>query len=153
MVDIVDKETRSRMMASIRSKDTKPELVVRRGLHRLGMRFRLHCSNLPGKPDLVFPKHHVALFVHGCFWHRHAGCRFAYAPFQNAEQWVEKFLANIERDRHQVELLQQKGWRVFVIWECALRVTDVSPLLSSVATELLSNNANYQEWPRGATAG
>ena len=140
------------MMASIRSKDTKPELKVRSGLHCLGMRFRLHCSNLPGKPDLVFPKHRVVLFVHGCFWHRHSGCRFAYAPSQNAEKWTRKFLANIERDRCQVELLQQNGWRVFVIWECALKVRDVSPLLSSVVTELLSNNANYQEWPRVANA-
>lgn len=153
MVDIVDKETRSKIMASIHSKDTKPELKVRSGLHRLGMRFRLHCSNLPGKPDLVFPKHHVVLFVHGCFWHRHSSCRFAYVPSQNAEQWAEKFMRNIERDRCQVELLQQKGWRVFVIWECALRASDVSPLLGSVVTELLSNNANYQEWPRVANAG
>jgi len=141
------------MMASIHGKDTKPELKIRSGLHRLGMRFRLHCRDLPGKPDLVFPRYRVALFVHGCFWHRHAGCGLAYVPSQNADRWARKFLSNMERDQQQVKLLQQAGWRVFVIWECALRVKDVSPLLSSVVTELLSGNVSYQEWPRIATSG
>lgn len=152
MVDIVDKETRSRMMASIHGKDTKPELKVRSGLHRLGIRFRLHHRELPGRPDLVCPKYQVAIFVHGCFWHRHTGCKFAYTPSQNSDRWIRKFNANIERDRRQVELLQQAGWRVFVIWECALRAKDVSPLLSSVVTELLWGNESYREWPIIAAA-
>lgn len=147
MADIVDPATRSKIMASIRGKNTKPELKVRRGLHQLGMRFRLHRRDLPGSPDLVFPKYRVALFVHGCFWHRHDSCRLAYTPCANSQKWGEKFKANVERDRRQFSQLQQAGWRVFVIWECALRVNDLSDLLVSVATELRAGESSYREWP------
>jgi DNA mismatch endonuclease (patch repair protein) len=147
MTDIVDPSKRSRIMASIRGKDTKPELLVRRGLHKFGARFRLHRRDLPGKPDLVFPRYRVVLFVHGCFWHRHAGCKLAYRPATNEKFWAEKFQLNIDRDRRQTELLIQAGWRVFVIWECSLRNNDLTPLFSSVFSELQSGEALYQEWP------
>jgi len=147
MTDIVDPATRSRMMACIRGKDTAPELTVRSGLHRLGVRFRLHCRDLPGRPDLVFPRFKVALFVHGCFWHRHHACRLAYTPSANAKKWAEKFDATIRRDQKQIALLLQAGWRVFVIWECSLRRKDLSPLFSSVASELRTGTACYREWP------
>lgn len=148
MTDIVDPSTRSKIMASICGKNTKPELRVRRGLHQLGMRFRLHRRDLPGCPDLVFPKHRAVLFVHGCFWHRHNSCRLAYTPSSNSEKWGEKFTANVERDRAQVTRLMEDGWRVFVIWECATRVKDISELLAAVADELRAGSRNYREWPQ-----
>lgn len=147
MTDIVDPATRSKIMASIRGKNTKPELRVRRGLHKLGLRFRLHCRDLPGSPDLVFPKYRVALFVHGCFWHRHASCRLAYTPSANEREWGDKLEANVARDRRQIALLQETGWRVLVIWECALRANDLSDLLVTVAAELKTGEKIYREWP------
>ena len=98
MTDIVDKHTRSRMMAGIKGKDTKPELVLRRALHARGFRYRLHSKNVPGRPDLVFPKHHAIVFVHGCFWHRHEGCRYTTTPSTRPEFWQAKFDANVTRD-------------------------------------------------------
>ena len=98
MTDVVDRATRSRMMSGIRGRDTKPEKQVRSFLHRAGLRFRLHAS-LPGKPDLVFPKHGAVVFVHGCFWHRHAGCRYATTPSSNVDFWQAKFDANVARDK------------------------------------------------------
>ena len=108
-------------MAGIKGRDTKPELVVRRIAHRLGLRFRLHRKDLPGRPDLVFPKHRLAVLVHGCFWHRHEGCRYAYTPKSRIEFWTTKFTQNVARDRRDVAALQDLGWRVLVIWECLTR--------------------------------
>lgn len=124
MTDIVDKATRSRMMAGIRGKDTKPEVVLRRALHARGLRFRLHAKDIPGCPDLAFPKFRAALFVHGCFWHRHQGCRYATIPATRTEFWQAKFAANMQRDRIAQEALASSGWRVAVVWECALRKSD-----------------------------
>jgi DNA mismatch endonuclease, patch repair protein len=121
VVDIVSKETRSRMMSGIRSKGTRPEMIVRRHLHALGFRYRLHVGALPGKPDLVFPKHRTVIFVHGCFWHRHAGCSYATSPRTNTEFWAEKLESNVRRDKAAVEKLVDLGWRIIVIWECSLR--------------------------------
>lgn len=121
MADIVDAETRSRMMAGIRNKNTKPELLLRRALHAAGRRYRLHGAKLPGKPDLVFAKHQAVVFVHGCFWHRHKDCRFATTPATRPEFWAVKFSANIERDRRNVAALLENGWRVATVWECALK--------------------------------
>lgn len=118
MTDIVDAAARSRMMAAIGRKDTNPELQVRRYLHRLGVRYRLHDARLPGSPDLVLPKYRAVIFVHGCFWHRHADCRFAYMPKSRPEFWLHKFESNLARDRRVVRALRQSGWRVFVVWEC-----------------------------------
>src|SRR5690348_8362966 len=116
MIDVVDRATRSRMMSGIRGRDTKPELIVRSYLHRAGLRFRLH-ANLPGKPDLVFPKYRTVVFVHGCFWHRHADCRYATVPATNRVFWRKKFSANVRRDEKVTEALQGLGWRVIVAWE------------------------------------
>lgn len=110
-------------MRRIRSRDTAPEMAVRRMAHRLGLRFRLHRSDLPGTPDLVFPRHRTAVFVHGCFWHRHQGCRRASTPATRTEFWADKFRKNIRRDLAAVEALADMGWRSVVIWECQVRDT------------------------------
>ena len=121
MVDVVDRKTRSRMMAGIRGKDTKPELELRRAMHALGCRYRLHDKRLPGKPDLVLPRFRAAIFVHGCFWHRHEGCRFATVPATRTDFWTEKFQRNIARDREVEAALHSAGWRIAVVWECAIK--------------------------------
>lgn len=118
MTDIVNRKRRSEMMAGIHGRDTAPELAVRRIAHRMGLRFRLHRRDLPGRPDLVFPKHRLAVFVHGCFWHRHQGCRYAYMPKSRVAFWAEKFAVNVARDARQEAALRAHGWRTFVIWEC-----------------------------------
>ena len=118
MTDIMDRKRRSELMAAIRTRDTAPELVVRRIAHRMGLRFRLHRKDLPGRPDLVIPKHRLAVFVHGCFWHRHEGCRFASMPKSRTRFWTEKFAANVDRDAYQEVALRKLGWRVLVIWQC-----------------------------------
>lgn len=122
MADVVDKATRSRMMSGIKGKNTKPEMVVRQGLHRAGYRFRLHARGLPGKPDLILPKWRAAIFVHGCFWHRHPGCRFATTPATRPDFWSEKFRQNVLRDQRNQAALRDQGWRVATVWECDLRL-------------------------------
>jgi DNA mismatch endonuclease (patch repair protein) len=118
MADIVDPATRSRMMAGIGGKNTKPEMRVRRYLHRHGLRFRLHDKKLPGRPDLVFPRYRTAVFVHGCFWHQHPGCRFAYMPSSNEDFWRAKLNRNVTRDAEKQAELVGAGWRVLTVWEC-----------------------------------
>lgn len=120
MVDIVSADVRSRMMSGIQGKNTKPELIVRKALHAAGFRYRLHDRRLPGKPDLVFPKFNAALFVHGCFWHGH-DCHLFRLPATRTEFWRTKIARNVERDKEACELLRAKGWRVGIIWECALK--------------------------------
>ncbi|MVW88848.1 DNA mismatch endonuclease Vsr [Pseudomonas sp. PB101] len=120
-MDIVSKEVRSRMMAGIRGSDTSPEIKVRRMLHRYGFRYRLHQRNLPGRPDLVLSRYRVCIFVHGCFWHRHPGCRYATTPRTNDEFWRTKFDQNVARDAKNKESLLASGWRVFELWECGIR--------------------------------
>ena len=109
------------MMAAIRGKDTKPEMVVRRFLHRAGFRFRLHVKDLPGKPDIVLPRYRTVILVHGCYWHRHPGCHFATTPKTNSAFWLDKFEKNVERDRRNVEQLEKAGWRVIIAWECEVK--------------------------------
>lgn len=121
MTDIVDSRRRSELMAAIRTRDTAPELTVRRIAHRMGLRFRLHPKDLPGRPDVVLPKHRLVVFVHGCFWHRHAGCRYATTPKSRIAFWTEKFAANVARDARHEAALRELGWRVLVIWECETR--------------------------------
>lgn|SRR6185503_2791175 len=118
MVDIVSKATRSRMMSGIRGKHTKPELLVRKFFHRCGLRYLLHDPRLPGKPDLVLPRFRVVVNVHGCFWHQHRGCRFAYMPASNRSFWRDKLQGNVLRDRRIDRQLRRMGWRVFTLWEC-----------------------------------
>jgi DNA mismatch endonuclease, patch repair protein len=117
-VDRVSLEDRSRIMRAVGREDTTPELSVRRIAHKLGFRFRLHRKDLPGSPDIIFPKHRLCLFVHGCFWHRHHGCRKATTPKSNAAFWMDKFARNVERDARKVKALRALGWKVAVVWEC-----------------------------------
>lgn len=124
MTDIVDQQTRSRMMAGIRGKNTKPELLLRRALHARGFRFRIHSSKVHGRPDIVLPKHRAVIFVHGCFWHRHEGCRYTTSPSTRPEFWQAKFEANVARDSAVRTTLLESGWRVATVWECALRKPD-----------------------------
>lgn len=124
MIDIVDQQTRSRMMSGIRGRDTKPELALRRALHARGFRFRLHSTNVYGRPDLVLPKYRSVIFVHGCFWHRHDGCRYTTSPSTRPEFWQAKFEANVTRDDEVRRTLLEDGWRVATVWECALRKPD-----------------------------
>jgi DNA mismatch endonuclease, patch repair protein len=112
---------RSALMARIRSRDTGPELLVRKALHAAGFRFRLHRRDLPGTPDIVLPRHGTAILVHGCFWHRHEGCRMAGRPKTRTAYWDGKFAANLARDRAAVAALECRGWRVEIIWECEAR--------------------------------
>ena len=121
MPDTFDSATRSRIMARVQSRNTGPELILRRALHARGLRYKLHDSALPGRPDLVFPRFRAVCFVHGCFWHRHEGCRRTTTPATNREYWERKFEANVRRDRNHRAALLDAGWRVGVIWECALR--------------------------------
>ena len=117
-MDIMNAHARSRTMAAIRGKNTTPELIVRKALHAMGLRFRLHAQKLPGKPDIVLPKYRAAVLVHGCFWHRHGGCRFATTPATRADFWQSKFRATVERDLRQVRNLTAMGWTPHIIWEC-----------------------------------
>ena len=120
MPNNVSKEKRSAIMSSIKGKDTKPELLTRKALFRRGLRYRLHSKQLPGSPDLVFPKYGTVLFVHGCFWHGHEGCKKAKIPQVNSEFWEEKQKKNRTRDKKNIRLLEECGWRVIVLWECEL---------------------------------
>lgn len=117
-MDALSPKRRSWNMSRIKNRDTKPEMVVRSLLHTMGYRFRLHRKDLPGKPDIVLPKYKTIIFVHGCFWHRHMGCRYAYNPKSNIEFWNEKFLKNKNRDKKIKIELQNSGWNVHIIWEC-----------------------------------
>jgi DNA mismatch endonuclease (patch repair protein) len=118
MVDRLTPQRRSWLMSQVRGKDTFPELAVRKIVHKLGLRYRLHQTSLPGKPDLVLAKHRMIIFVNGCFWHRHEGCRKATTPSTRKEFWQHKFSRNLKRDIQNQSALKQLGWRVIVVWEC-----------------------------------
>ena len=121
MTDHVNRGKRSLIMAAVHSKDTKPELAVRSLVHALGYRYRLHVASLPGKPDLVFPGRRKIIFVHGCFWHRHARCRYATSPKTRPEFWQEKFRTNVARDRRTRQELKKLGWSILTVWQCELK--------------------------------
>jgi DNA mismatch endonuclease (patch repair protein) len=121
VADFLTPAERSVRMSRIRSRDTSPEIALRRALHALGLRFRLRNKRLPGKPDLILPRYNAAVFVHGCFWHRHAGCNIATTPKSNTSYWKEKFDRNVARDQRVSQQLTECGWRVFVAWECELQ--------------------------------
>lgn len=146
-MDIVDSAKRSRMMAGIRGRDTKPEITLRRALHARGFRFRLGNGELPGRPDIVLPRWKAAIQVHGCFWHRHSGCRFATVPASNAEFWMNKFDANVERDARKLDEITKLGWRVAVVWECGLRGKDLDPVVDPLV-EWLRSNTPFLELPK-----
>lgn len=140
MADIVDRATRSRMMAGIRGKDTKPELEIRRALHRKGFRFRLHAKDLPGRPDILLPRYNVAILVHGCFWHGH-DCPYFKRPSTRQSFWLSKIAGTKRRDERKLTELLELGWRVLIVWECALR--DRRPV------EKAELNNQVAEWIRG----
>lgn len=132
-MDIVSREKRSAMMANIKSRNTRPEIAVRRAAHRLGLRFRLNRRDLPGSPDLVFPRHRTTIFVHGCYWHRHEGCKFAYTPKSNVAFWTAKLQANVDRDARVKQVLEDHAWNVVVIWECETKnAVNVANVLTRV---------------------
>lgn len=123
-MDILTPDKRSKLMAKIRSKDTKPEIVVRSLLHAMGYRFRLHRNDLPGKPDIVLAKYRTVILVHGCFWHRHNGCPNATTPKTNYDFWQKKFSDNVARDKRNEEDLLKLGWNVITVWECETKDMD-----------------------------
>jgi DNA mismatch endonuclease (patch repair protein) len=140
MVDVVSPAERSRMMAGIKSKNTKPELALRHALHAKGLRYRLHSKSVPGKPDLVFPRYRAAVFINGCFWHGH-DCRYFKMPATRTEFWEKKITANKARDIVVTARLKEEGWRQLTVWECSLRdkgsatsvASDVANWLNSLA--------------------
>ena len=144
MADVVDAATRSRMMASIRGKDTRPELLLRRALHRRGLRYRLHGKKLAGRPDLVLPRFQAVLFVHGCFWHRHGGCRYATTPATRTEFWRAKFDVNVARDIRNQRELAQADWRVGIVWECTIRKGDIDAIASDIEAWLSSGERTLE---------
>lgn len=121
MVDVVSPEVRSRMMSRIRGRGTDPEMAVRRYLHAAGLRYRTNCRGLPGTPDITLRRFRTVVFVHGCFWHRHNGCRFATTPATRGEFWQDKFVGNVRRDRRTANELRSMGWQVLVVWECQVK--------------------------------
>ena len=124
MTDVFTKSKRSEVMSRIKGRNTKPELAVRSLLHRMGYRFQLHRADLPGKPDIVLPRYKTVIFVHGCFWHRHKECRFAYTPKSRTDFWLKKLESNVVRDQLVKADLERLGWRVITVWECELRESD-----------------------------
>lgn len=121
MTDVHDKATRSYNMSRIKGKDTKPEMLVRKFLFSKGFRYRLHDKKLPGKPDIVLPKYKTVIFIHGCFWHGHEGCKYYVVPKTRTEWWLEKIGKNIVNDEKAVKALVEQGWKVILIWECELK--------------------------------
>ena len=144
MIDVVDTVTRSRMMAGIRGKNTKPELELRRALHRGGLRYRLHVPDLPGRPDIVLPKYHAIIEVHGCFWHRHANCPFCTTPASNLGFWKPKFSETVKRDKRNLEALRKLGWRVAVVWECSVKEIGADAV-STKLTKWLQSKSRFKE--------
>lgn len=135
MADTLTSERRSWNMSRIRGRDTRPELRLRSLLHRAGFRFRLHAKQLPGRPDVVLPKYRTVIFVHGCFWHRHPGCRNATIPSTRREFWQEKFDSNVSRDARNQAALEAAGWTVLTVWECELKA-DAESIIRLLAGEL-----------------
>ena len=146
-MDIVNATTRSRMMSSIRGKDTKPEVLLRRKLHAAGLRFRLHVRGLPGRPDIVLPRYKAALLVHGCFWHRHKGCAKKTNPASNVAVWKAKFAENVARDARVRRTLRRAGWRVAVVWECALDRKRVDGTVRQLINWIHSNRGAFETSP------
>ena len=135
-MDKLSPEKRSWNMSRIRSQNTKPELQLRKALHSKGFRYRLHDKKLPGSPDLVFPKHKAAIFVHGCFWHRH-GCKQTTTPATREDFWKAKFKANVERDGKNIKEIEAAGWRVMIVWECELKKAEENDLFEKIQKFLL----------------
>jgi DNA mismatch endonuclease (patch repair protein) len=138
MADVHDKKTRSYNMSQIKGKNTKPEMLVRRFLHAHGFRYRLHDKKLPGKPDIVLPKYRTVIFVHGCFWHGHEGCRYYVIPKTRTEWWVAKIGGNKANDRKAAIALRKDAWRVIDLWECHLKADKITKTLNKLHDKILS---------------
>lgn len=146
MTDTLTPSQRSRLMARVVGKDTKPEWILRSALHRLSFRYRLGGCGLPGRPDLVLRRYHAVVFVHGCFWHRHADCKRATLPRTNAAFWTEKLERNVARDQTAIDALKALGWRVLVVWECDLYADPIKAIGDVVST--LTGDASMQDHRR-----
>jgi len=136
MADVHSKETRSYNMSRIRSKNTKPEMLVRKFLHKNGFRYRLHVKNLPGKPDIVLPKYKTVIFIHGCFWHGHEGCKYYVVPKTRTEWWLNKISGNILNDNNAEAALIEAGWKINKIWECDLKKLSFEKTLNNLLEAL-----------------
>ncbi|MBX3007646.1 MAG: DNA mismatch endonuclease Vsr [Melioribacteraceae bacterium] len=134
-MDTISKEKRSHNMAAIKAKNTKPEIIVRKYLHAQGFRFRIHRNDLPGKPDIVLSKYKVIIFVHGCFWHQHKGCKRSNIPKSNNIYWVPKLVNNVYRDKENIKLLKKNGWEIIVIWECEIKKNRMEAKLRKITNE------------------
>ena len=137
-MDVHDKETRSYNMSQIKGKNTKPEIIVRKYLFSKGFRYRINVKSLPGSPDIVLKKYNTAIFINGCFWHGHEGCKYFVWPKTRKEFWKEKIQSNIQRDNKNIALLKDEGWNVITIWECELKKDKVQSTLENLILELLS---------------
>lgn len=138
MVDTFSKETRSYVMSRIKCKDTKPEIIVRSYLFSRGLRFRKNDKRYPGSPDIVLPKYKIIVFVHGCFWHLHEGCKYARIPKSNVDYWEKKLYRNRERDKHNQKELEKMGWNVITVWECELKKDNVEQTLEDLYAQITS---------------
>jgi len=138
MTDVHSKETRSYNMSRIKSKDTKPEMLVRKFLHKNGFRYRLHVKDMPGKPDIVLPKYKTVVFIHGCFWHGHEGCKYYVVPKTRTEWWLNKINGNINNDTNAEKTLKANGWNIITLWECELKKTSIEVTLSHLQNALKS---------------
>ncbi|MDF2431890.1 MAG: mismatch endonuclease, patch repair protein [Mucilaginibacter sp.] len=136
MADVHSKETRSYNMSRIRSKDTKPEMLVRKFLHKNGFRYRLHVKDLPGKPDIVLPKYKTIIFIHGCFWHGHEGCKYYVVPKTRTEWWLHKIGTNTTNDTNAENLLKAAGWNIIKIWECELKKNSLESTFANLLSSL-----------------
>ena len=140
MVDRISEERRSWNMSRIRSKNTQPEMIVRKMLHKNGIRYRLHVKDLPGKPDLSNKKKKFAVFVNGCFWHRHKGCKDFVVPKTRTEWWIEKINKNVERDKNNIKKLKNRKWKIFVVWECELKTEKMEHTLFNLYEKITCQN-------------
>src|SRR5215831_12420477 len=136
MADVHDKATRSYNMSQIKGKNTKPEMLVRRFLHAQGFRYKLHDKTLPGKPDIVLPKYKTVIFIHGCFWHGHEGCRYFVVPKTRTDWWLNKINSNIANDKKAIAALKKEGWKIITLWECDLKPTKLDKSLSLLLQRL-----------------
>ena len=140
MADKFSKETRSYNMSQIKCKDTKPEIMVRKYLFSRGLRFRKNDKRYPGTPDIVLPKYNTVVFVHGCFWHLHDGCKYAVMPKSNVDFWEKKLYGNRERDKKNMQQLEEMGWNIITVWECQLKKDKIEQTLKELYAQITSQN-------------
>lgn len=145
MVDVVSPAVRSRMMSGIKGKNSQPEILIRKMLFSAGYRFRLHRRDLPGTPDIVLPGRKIAIFVHGCFWHAHEGCKYFKVPATRPEFWINKLQSNVGRDKRAFERLRTMGWRVLCIWECATRESETAKSLLKQMVSWIDSDIGIEE--------